>query len=182
MATTVLTLGHGTHAQDAFEHLVRSAGVQTLVDIRIGPGSKRHPQFNRAEMERWLPEAGVSYRWEQRLGGFRRLPPDSPDTGLRNDSFRAYASHMRTPEFRAAIAELLPEAAERTTAIMCSESVWWRCHRRLVSDYLVLIEGVTVQHLMPDGRLVPHPPTEVARVEGDELVYDRTPAGEATED
>src|SRR5690606_40814031 len=110
--------------------------------------------------------------WEQRLGGFRKLPPDSPDTALRNPSFRAYAGYMRSAPFIEAMAELLQEAERRRTAVMCSESVWWRCHRRLIADHAELLGDRRVLHLMPDGRLSPHRPTEGVRVEGDALVYD----------
>jgi uncharacterized protein (DUF488 family) len=170
----LLTIGHGTHPADRFAGLLRDAGARALVDIRIGPGSRRSPQFRRTELEQWLPQAGVDYRWERRLGGFRRLPPDSPDTALRNESFRAYAAHMRTTDFRTALDELLDDAAHRRTVIMCSESVWWRCHRRLVSDAVVLLHDWQVRHVMPDGRLVAHPPTEGVRTAVDELYYDRT--------
>jgi uncharacterized protein (DUF488 family) len=165
----LLSVGHGTHPADEFAELLRSAGVQQLVDVRIAPGSRRHPQFARDALAEWLP---VGYRWERRLGGFRRLPPDSPDVALRNDSFRAYAGYMRTPGFRAALRELLDGAAAERTAVMCSESVWWRCHRRLIADAATLLHGVDVRHLMPDGRLSPHPPTAGVRVAGAELIYD----------
>ena len=174
----LLTVGHGTHPSDEFVELLRAAEVRRLVDIRIGPGSRRNPQFQRDAMAEWLPEAGIDYRGERRLGGFRSLPADSPDVALRNESFRGYAAHMRTPEFRAALAELLDEAGARRTAAMCSESVWWRCHRRLVADAAVLLHNWDVQHLMPGRRLVTHPITDGVRVAGDELIYDlHSPAG-----
>ena len=135
--------------------------------MRRFPGSRRHPHLFREALEEWVP---VDYRWEERLGGRRPLVPDSPDVALRNASFRGYASWMRGPEFRGALAEVLAEP--RRTAVLCSESVWWRCHRRMVADAAVLLHGVEVQHLMPDGRLVPHPPTAGVRVDGDVLVYD----------
>lgn len=177
----LLTVGHGTLAQDDLAGLLRDAGVKALVDIRIGPGSRRNPHLGRAELERWLPEAGVAYRWEQRLGGFRRLPEDAPDSpptdrALRNTSFRAYAAHMRTPEFVTALADVLAGAAVRRTAVMCSETLWWRCHRRLVADRAVLLDGVPVRHLMPGGRLQPHRATDGARMAGPVLVYDAVPA------
>jgi uncharacterized protein (DUF488 family) len=171
-AAELLTVGHGTLAAEDLAGLLVGAGVVSLVDIRIGPGSRRNPHLGRAELERWLPEAGVAYRWERRLGGFRKPPETSPDVALRNDSFRAYAAHMRTPEFRAALGEVLAEAATRRTAVMCSETVWWRCHRRLVADSAVLLDGVAVTHLMPGGRLADHRPTDGARVAGPVLVYD----------
>jgi uncharacterized protein (DUF488 family) len=171
-AGVLLTIGHGTHSADHFTELVRSSGGQALVDIRIGPGSRRSPHFQRAALEDWLPRSDISYRWERRLGGFRRLAPDSPDVALRNDSFRGYAAHMRTPEFHAALGELLDQAGRLRTVIMCSESVWWRCHRRLVADAVALIHAWDVRHVMPDGRLAEHRVTDGVRLAGAELYYD----------
>lgn len=144
-----------------------------MVDVRIAPGSRKFPHFGKDLLSEWLPAAGVAYRWEKRLGGFRKLPQESPDVALRNDSFRAYAAYMRSPEFSAALSQLLAEAAEQVTAIMCSETVWWRCHRRLISDHAVLLDGVKVLHLMPGGKLAPHQPTSGVRTSGPELVYDQ---------
>lgn len=175
-SSALLTVGHGTHAEDAFTELLLSAGVESIVDVRIAPGSRRFPQFGRGALEQWLPAAGISYRWERRLGGLRKLPPDSPDVGLRNTSFRAYAAHMRTAEFAAAMAELAADVAAKRTAIMCSESVWWRCHRRLIADHAGLIEHWQVRHLMPEGRLADHALTAGVQVVGNELRYQRSPA------
>jgi uncharacterized protein (DUF488 family) len=172
--SALFTIGHGTHPADDFGALLQNSGIQSLVDIRIGPGSRRNPQFQRAAMEIWLPATGIEYRWERRLGGFRPLPPDSPDTALRNESFRAYAAHMRTADFRAALAELLEQARRLPTVIMCSESVWWRCHRRLVADATVLLHGWSVRHVMPDGRVSEHRPTEGVGVREGDLYYDVT--------
>ena len=169
----LLTVGHGTASQEDLSALLATAGVQALVDVRIAPGSRKFPQFGRDLLAEWLPAAGVAYRWEKRLGGFRKLPPESPDVALRNDSFRAYAAYMRLPEFSQALGELLDQASKQTLAIMCSETVWWRCHRRLISDHAVLLDGVTVLHLMPGGKLTPHQPTSGVRVIGTELVYDQ---------
>jgi uncharacterized protein (DUF488 family) len=171
----LLTVGHGASSEEDFRKLLETAEVASVVDVRIGPGSRKHPHFGKDRLEEWLPAAGVAYRWEQRLGGFRKLPPDSPDTALRNESFRAYAAYMRTPGFAAALAEVLAEAAERRTAIMCSETVWWRCHRRLVADHALLLDGANPVHLMPAGRTTPHPPTAGVRVSEDQLIYDVVP-------
>jgi uncharacterized protein (DUF488 family) len=167
----MITFGHGTAPREELAGLLRAAGVAVLVDVRTAPGSRRNPHVARAELERWLPGYGVAYRWDKRLGGFRRPPPDSPDIMWREEMFRGYAAHMRTPEFAAAIGELLRE--DRRQAVMCSESVWWRCHRRLIADFLVLARGVPVEHLMHDGRLVRHEPPAGARLRDDGLlVYD----------
>lgn len=168
----LFTIGHGTREQSEFIELLVSAEIDQLVDVRIGPGSRKHPQFGKDELQRWLPEAGVGYRWEKRLGGFRKLEADSPDTGLRNDAFRAYAGHMRSADFLTGLNELLEQARAARTVIMCSETVWWRCHRRLIADHGVLLDGFHVQHLMPQGRRTEHKPTSGARVAGGELVYD----------
>lgn len=128
-------------------------------------------------MAGWLPDAGVAYRWERRLGGFRKAAPDSPDVVWRNDSFRGYAGWTRHPEFLAALVEVLEEADRRRTCVMCSESVWWRCHRRIVADAAMLLHGAAVDHLMPDGRLTAHLPTAGVRVRVDGLlVYDAAPS------
>lgn len=167
----LLTFGHGTASEEEIAALLRAAGVELVVDVRTAPGSRRNPHVSRAELERWLPAHEIAYRWDKRLGGFRRPPPDSPDVFWREEMFRGYAAHMRTPEFAAAIGELLGFGA--TQAVMCSESVWWRCHRRMIADFVVLARGVGVEHLMHDGRVVRHEPVRGARVRDDGLlVYD----------
>jgi len=166
------TIGHGTVSEEAFVALLRELGIARLVDVRTAPGSRRHPHFRRDEMERWLPPVDVKYRWEKALGGFRRPSPDSPNIALRHPAFRGYADYMRTPEFWIALDGVLSDANEAPTAVMCSESVWWRCHRRLLSDAGALLRGAEVLHLMHDGRIVPHRATEGVRVDGDLLVYD----------
>src|ERR1700684_3431409 len=106
----LLTFGHGTAQDERITELLPGAGLAVLIDIRTAPGSRRHPHVARAELERWLPEAGISYRWEKRLGGFRQAPPDSPDVVWREDMFRGYAAHMRTGDFLAATEEVLAQA------------------------------------------------------------------------
>jgi uncharacterized protein (DUF488 family) len=127
-------------------------------------------------MARWLPDlAGADYTRMPRLGGFRKGNPNSRNIALRHPSFRAYADYMETPEFLAALDELLVVAAKRRTAVMCSESVWWRCHRRLIADAATLLRRAEVQHLMHDGTLRPHALTEGVRVTSDGvLCYDVT--------
>lgn len=168
----LLTFGHGTLSQERTSALLGGAGVEMLVDIRRAPGSRRHPHFGRSALEVWLPEGGISYRWEARLGGWRRPSRDSPNTGLRNDSFRGYADYMRTPEFWTALDDALADATDRRTAVMCSEAVYWRCHRRLVSDAAELQRAAQVLHLGHDGKLNRHRLTDGVRRDGDLLVYD----------
>lgn len=169
----LLTVGHGRLPEGDFARLLAAADVELVVDVRSHPGSRRNPQFNRGELDGWLPTAGIDYRWDKRLGGRRRPRNDSAHVGLANPGFRGYADHMESEAFRAALGRLLDEATRTSTAVMCAESVWWRCHRRLLADTAVLVCGVTVRHLFHDGRLADHRPTETARVAHDRLVYDR---------
>lgn len=177
--TELLTVGHGTASAADLGARLQAASVRSLVDIRIAPGSRRNPHLGRDALPSWLSTYDVSYRWERRLGGFRRLPADAvdADVALRNTSFRAYAAHMRSPEFIAAADELLAEATATTIVMMCSESVWWRCHRRLVADFASLARGARVSHLLPDGRRAPHRLTDGVRLRDDGLLsYDVEPA------
>jgi uncharacterized protein (DUF488 family) len=180
----LLTYGHGTESAERTAATLAAAGVCSLVDIRTAPGSRRNPQFARAAMEEWLPQAGIGYRWEKRLGGFRRPSAGNPDVAWREDMFRGYAEHMRSADFLEAVDAVLAEAARAAGAgsglvtVMCSESLWWRCHRRLVADFASAARGVEVRHLMHDGRLEPHRPSDGLRLRDDGLlVYD---AGQAS--
>jgi uncharacterized protein (DUF488 family) len=169
----LLTYGHGTDSAQRTVETLAGASVACVVDIRTAPGSRRNPQFARAAMEQWLPDAGLRYRWEKRLGGFRRPGTGNPDAAWREPMFRGYAEHMRSAEFVAAIDEVLLEAAQAQVTVMCSESLWWRCHRRLVADFVSVARGVPVQHLMHDGRVEPHRPSDGLRLTDDGLlVYD----------
>jgi uncharacterized protein (DUF488 family) len=170
--TMLHTLGHGTLTAEAYASLLHGAKVSRVADVRSFPGSRHNRQFGREEMERWVPEAGIDYAWIRELGGRRRSPGPSKHVALRNDAFRAYADYMATPDFLAGVEELLVLAGAEPTTVMCSESVWWRCHRRLLADYLVLVRGIEVVHLMHDGRLNPHVPTAGVRLADDQLVYD----------
>lgn len=169
----LVTVGHGTAAADELARILTGAGVGAVVDVRIAPGSRHNPDMDRSTMIEWLPAHGVAYRWEKRLGGRRSVPPDSPDVALRNRAFAGYAAHMRTPEFAAALDDVLAGAAATRTAVLCSESVWWRCHRRLIADVALLAREMPVRHLMHDGRLTDHHPTDGVRLRDDGLlVYD----------
>jgi uncharacterized protein (DUF488 family) len=169
----LLTFGHGTATEDEIVALLRGAGVASVVDVRRFPGSRAHPHVARDELARWLPDAGVAYRWEPRLGGRRARSAEAGerDAWWQVAAFRAYAAHTRTAEFAAALDELVAEARARRTAVLCSESLWWRCHRRIVADAVVLLGGLAVAHLGHDGRLVPHVPSAGARVAPDGLEY-----------
>lgn len=172
MTISVHTVGHGTLSAEALAGLLHETGVVLIADVRSYPGSRRNPQFGREAMERWVPAAGLEYAWLPMLGG-RRPPRDrSRHVALRNAAFRAYADHMESADFAAGVSELLTRAEDRSTAVMCSEAVWWRCHRRLLADHLRLVRGVAVTHLMHDGRRAPHGVTAGARLAGDAVVYD----------
>jgi uncharacterized protein (DUF488 family) len=168
----LLTVGHGTASAEELAALLTGAGVQRVVDVRTAPGSRRHPQFRREAMAGWLPAAGVAYRWEPELGGWRRPDPASVNHALRHPALRGYADHMRTPPFWVALDRLLAEAADASTAVLCSETLWWRCHRRLLADAAALTRGAEVVHLDHRGRLEPHRPTDGVRRDGDLLAYD----------
>lgn len=173
MSRPLFTFGHSTATQEQIVTLLRDAGVAAVTDVRTAPGSRRNPAVSRQRLAEWLPENGIAYRWEQALGAFRKPRPDSPDVVWRNESFRGYAAHTRTPQFVEAMDELLARPAAVPTAVMCGEAVWWRCHRRLIADFAVLARGVPVRHLMHDGRAADHRPTPGARLREDGLlVYD----------
>lgn len=173
----LLTAGHGTADRAGLSELFGGAGVERVVDVRRFPGSRRNPDVGTDAMREWLAEAGIAYHWEPRLGGRRQVPAgQDPDTDgwWRVTAFRAYAAHTRTDEFRAGMQELLEAIDSGTTLVMCSESLWWRCHRRLIADAAVLLHGVRVQHLGHDGRLTDHEPSAGAEVTRAGLRYDET--------
>src|ERR1700733_9048113 len=131
----VHTFGHGTAGEIELAALVRAAGVKAVADVRSIPKSRAHPHVWAERMEQWVPDlAGASYEWRRDLGGFRKTTPESPNVALRHPSFRGYADYMQTGAFRDALGHLLADAATAPTAIMCSETLWWRCHRRLIAD------------------------------------------------
>jgi uncharacterized protein (DUF488 family) len=170
----LLTIGHGTASAEEFADLIMGAEIKTLVDVRSVPKSRRHPQFWLDAMAIWVPQlADSAYEWKEQLGGFRRTRPDSANIAWRHPAFRGYADYMETEQFHQALESLLAEAAKQSTAIMCSETLWWRCHRRLISDAAVLLHNLEVLHLFHDGKLVPHMPTRGVRVlKPQQLRYD----------
>src|SRR4051812_1913367 len=165
----LLTVGHGPQGRTALGDRLSGAGVEVVVDVRRFPASRNNPDVARESLEEWLPGRGIGYRWDERLGGRRRLPAGEAvvDGWWTVAQFAAYAAHTRTPQFTAALDEGLAGAASAAVAVLCSESVWWRCHRRLIADVAVLGRGVPVTHLMPDGRLTPHRPSDGAVVAPD---------------
>jgi uncharacterized protein (DUF488 family) len=169
--SSIFSLGHGTRPIEELIHVLRAADVKMLADIRSAPGSRRHPQFGQAVLAASLKAAGVEYVHLRGLGGRRDAAPDSPHVALKVDAFRGYADHMSTDEFAADCARLVAIAREGATAFMCAETLWWRCHRRLLSDRL-MVDGWDIVHLVAPGRSEPHRLWDVARVVDGRLVYD----------
>jgi len=167
---TVWTVGHSTRTAEEFGQILKAHGIEVLVDVRSFPGSRRYPQFNRAELAQWLASIGINYRHEPRLGGRRRPRADSHNTAWRNASFRAYADHMESDDFRKGVEDLLELAANARTAVMCAEAVWWRCHRSLISDYLKATSH-TVIHIIDQSKTEEHPFTSAARIVDGQLSY-----------
>lgn len=166
----VWTIGHSTRTSEIFIALLRHYGIEAIADVRRFPGSRRLPQFMSANLEAALAENGIAYEWIEELGGRRRAPPGSSPSAWRNTSFRGYAEHLKTEEFASGLQRLLRLAAERPTAMMCAEVLWWRCHRSMVSDVLKL-RDIEVLHIQDEQRLTLHPYTSPARLENGELTY-----------
>jgi uncharacterized protein (DUF488 family) len=170
------TIGHSTHAIERFVELLAEHQVAVLADVRSFPGSRRWPQFNQAELACSLAQAGVEYRWFKLLGGRRHsVRPDSPHTGWTHPAFRSYADYTESAEFEAGLAELIAVATCVEIAIMCSEGLWWRCHRRIISDQMT-VRGWQVMHIMPDGQLKPHSIPEFAQIIEGRLIYSGKPS------
>lgn len=167
---TIWTVGHSTRTGEKFLEILRAHEIKVLVDVRSFPGSRRYPEFNRAELSQALSEAGIEYRHEPRLGGRRTPRADSHNTAWKNPSFRAYADHMESEAFRRGVEELLEVAAKERTAVMCAEAVWWRCHRSLIADYLKA-EGHTVLHIIDQHKTEEHPFTSAAMIIKGKLSY-----------
>ncbi len=165
------TIGHSTRPLDELIGALQAHQIQTLVDIRAFPMSRRLPQFNRDSLEQSLPAAGIGYLSMTALGGYRKkILEDSPNIALRNQSFRNYADYMLTPEFDRAMSELLALAEKSRTAYMCAERVYFRCHRMLVSDWLVA-HGCEVFHIDGEGPVKPHKLMAEARIVDGRLIY-----------
>jgi uncharacterized protein (DUF488 family) len=169
--STLYTIGHSTRTLDELLEALRAHSIQTLVDIRSFPMSRRLSHFNRESLEKTLPEPGIRYVWMKELGGRRKkIRDDSPHIALRSPSFRNYADYMLTEEFRDAIAALIKLADESPTAYMCAERVYFRCHRMMVSDWLVG-HGHQVLHIDGTGPTKPHNLMAEARLVNDQILY-----------
>jgi len=167
---TIYSIGHSNRPIDAFLALLQKHRIEQLVDVRLFPGSRTNPQFGREALQQSLDTAGIAYVHEPRLGGRRHAAKDSKNMGWRNTSFRGYADHMATREFKAALASLIALGKEKTTAVMCAEAVPWRCHRFLIADALTHA-GWRVLHITGSAAPSPHKFTPFLRVRGDELTY-----------
>jgi len=167
-AIKLFTIGHSTRIFDDFLAILNEFKIEVLVDIRRFPGSRRFPHFNRQALEQTLPVAGIEYVWLEDLGGRRNAPQigKSPNPGLKHPAFRSYADYMQTGQFETTVNRLLLIASAKTTAIMCAEKLFWKCHRRLLSDYLTA-HHVLVEHIMESGRLQAHKLSQDAVVSAD---------------
>jgi uncharacterized protein (DUF488 family) len=166
----ILTIGHSTRPFDELLSLLQEHRVMLLADVRTVPRSLHNPQYDSDTLARALAAAGLAYRHLPGLGGLRKPRKDSINMGWRNDSFRGYADYMQTPEFEAALAELMALAARGCVCIMCAEAVPWRCHRSLISDAL-LVHGVEVRHIMSPDQTPQHVLTGFAEVQGARITY-----------
>jgi uncharacterized protein (DUF488 family) len=165
-----MTVGHSNRPAGELVEMLQAHGVKLLADVRTVPRSRHNPQFNRELLPATLAAAGIDYVHLPALGGLRRPRPDSTNTGWRNPSFRGYADYMQTPDFQAALDELIRLDAEHPMAIMCAESVPWRCHRSLIADALTA-RGISVAHIMTPRNSHPHKLTPFARVRNGQVAY-----------
>ncbi|MFI5238365.1 MAG: DUF488 family protein [Gemmatimonadales bacterium] len=169
-AGTLWTVGHSTHPIAEFVDMLTAHGITRIADVRRFAGSRKFPQFNPTELAITLNDAGIGYTPMPALGGRRKVLPESPHVAWRNEAFRGYADYMDTPEFAAAAEALATLAREDRVAVMCSEAVWWRCHRSMIADYFKA-HGWEVLHVMGPGEAKAHPYTPVARIVDGALTY-----------
>jgi uncharacterized protein (DUF488 family) len=167
----IFTVGHGTRPIEEFLAILGAAGIRRLVDVRVTPASRRHPQFGQDALAASLEARAIKYAWRKDLGGRRAPRPDSPHVELRNGAFRGYADHMQTEGFRSSLSWLIDTSRDVPTSIMCAESLWWRCHRRMISDALT-VAGCEVVHLLDERRREPHRLNPIVRIDGSRLIYD----------
>jgi uncharacterized protein (DUF488 family) len=167
---TIWTIGHSTHTLEELVAMLNSFEIKLLADIRSFPGSRKFPQFNKENLEVSLPENGIQYVHLKKLGGRRKVNPASKNISWRHLAFRAYADYMETSDFKEGIEELEKIAKRQRTAYMCSEAVWWRCHRSMVSDYLKS-KGWKVMHIMAIEKEEEHPYTSPAKIVNEQLSY-----------
>ena len=164
-------MGHGARLLEEFLALLRAADIEALADVRLAPGSRRHPHFGADSLKVALGEIGIAYLHLPELGGHREPRVDSPHRALRVAAFRGYADHMSSEEFARGYERLTSLATQSRTAFMCAETLWWRCHRRLIADRLT-VDGWTVTHLLAPGKSERHVLWDAARTLDEHLVYD----------
>ena len=167
----VYSVGHGTRSLGEIVDLLRGVGIDLVADVRRYPASRRHPHTRRESLAQSLPESGIGYEWwGEALGGRRTPRPDSPNSGWRDPAFRGFADHMDSPEFTDALDRLVERASAHTVAFMCAETLWWRCHRRLIADAL-FVRGLEVRHILDADDARPHEPSPFLVVDGTRLLY-----------
>jgi uncharacterized protein (DUF488 family) len=168
----IFTIGHSTHPIEEFLGLLSQHEILALADVRSYPSSRKWPHFNHDDLQRSVERAGLEYRWLKSLGG-RRHSKDalSPHIAWQIPAFRSYADYADGDDFRRGFEELVALAEQKRVAYMCSEGLWWRCHRRIISDHLI-VRGWTVMHIMPTGKLVEHALPDFARIMDGRLIYD----------
>ena len=170
----IFTIGHSTRTLEDLVGLLQAYGLRFVVDVRSIPRSRRNPQFNQENLSVYLKESGIGYVWLKELGGLRYPKSDSQNKGWRNESFRAFADYMQTPEFEVGINELIKLAQDGPVAIMCAEALPWRCHRSLIADAL-LVRGIMVEHIMTLKTKIEHSMTKWAHVSGKHVTYPESP-------
>jgi uncharacterized protein (DUF488 family) len=168
--TQIWTIGHSTRSFDDFLALIGGSRIEVIADVRSFPGSRRYPQYGKEALAATLAEHAIGYLWLPALGGRRKAAPDSPNKVWRNASFRGYADYMSSAQFALGLEELLDVSNGARTALMCSEAVWWRCHRSMIADALCA-RGFEVLHILDPKHTVPHPMTAAARVVGGKVSY-----------
>ena len=169
---TLWTIGHSTRSLDEYLALLKANRIEVLADVRHYPGSRKYPHFNAEPLRLSLHDAGIGYEAFTGLGGRRKVLPDSPNTAWRHPAFRGYADYMQTEAFHEGVERLKALACRKRTAITCSEAVWWRCHRGMISDVFKL-HGTRVLHIMGPGEPTEHPYTSAAQIVDGRLDYSR---------
>ena len=168
----LFTIGHSTHPIEVFLGLLLQREIGVLVDVRSFPNSRRWPQFNHAAIKTSAESVGIVYQWCKTLGGRRHSSRrDSPHNAWQHAAFRSYADYAESADFTAGLERLTELAARRRSAIMCSESLWWRCHRRIIADHMA-VRSWEVQHIMPNGKVATHVLPDFARIDGRRIIYD----------
>lgn len=173
----IWTIGHSIRPVNEFINILKSFDIKNLIDVRAFPGSRRYPQYNKENLADTLKANEIKYKHMEGLGGRRKPLPDSENIAWRNDSFRGYADYMKSDSFKLNIQQLEEIATTERTVYMCSEAVWWHCHRALISDYLK-VKGWEAQHIMSENKSTEHPFTSPAKIIQGKLFYQQAVARE----